>query len=88
MPTKYCFKSNSQLKHNFNQLIPERERAALNYQQLQSSRSPAGGAVAHYVSGIQQLKEHGYLELHGKDPGIIEHSKFITPQQFCCMSLF
>lgn len=42
---KNCFENKSQL--NSHGLIPERKLSATGYQQLQSSNSPAGGAVAH-----------------------------------------
>lgn len=69
MHTKNCFENHSQLNHNSHQLIPERKLNAVGYRQLQSSNSPAGGAVARQVSEVQHLKEQGgYLELRGKDP--------------------
>lgn len=69
---KNCFENKSQL--NSHGLIPERKLSAIGYQQLQSSNSPAGGAVAHQVSEVQHLKEQsGYLELDGKDPRLIKH---------------
>lgn len=83
MHTKNCFENHSQLNHNSHQSIPERKLNAVAYRQLQSSNSPAGGAVAREVSEVQHLKEQGgYLELHGKDPRQINNWKFITPWGF------
>lgn len=78
---KKLFWNNSQLHRNSQQVTPERKLIAIGYQQLQSSNSPAGGAVAHLVAEVQHLKG-GYLELHGGDPRQIKPWKLITPQGF------